>query len=72
MSHRPTDTTTAAGLTALTALSAPKGAARPLEGAADTRKPYEPPRIVKRRSVVNATLFSAMGPTSSAQTMVGN
>lgn len=66
MSHRPTDTTNES------ALAAPSDPARPLESAPDARKPYEPPKIIKRRSVVSATLFSAMGPTSSAQTMSGN
>ncbi len=31
--------------------------------AEDTRKPYEPPRLTKKRSVARATLFSPMGPT---------
>jgi hypothetical protein len=38
----------------------------------DAREPYEPPRIVKRRSVVHATLFSNMGMTATAASTVGN
>lgn len=49
--------------------AAARTAIAPIE---DARKPYEAPRIVKRRSVIHATLFSPMGPTSSANTMTGN
>lgn len=38
---------------------------------ADPRKPYEPPRVLKKRSVARATLFTAMGPTSMALTAMG-
>jgi hypothetical protein len=37
----------------------------------DARKPYEPPRITKRRSVAHATLFTAMGPGGMSLTMSG-
>ena len=37
----------------------------------DPRKPYEPPRLLKKRSVARATLFTAMGPTMSGLTMTG-
>ena len=37
----------------------------------DTRKPYEAPRLVKKRSVAQATLLTAMGPTTSGLTMMG-
>ncbi len=37
----------------------------------DLRKPYEAPRLVKKRSVAQATLFTAMGPTTNAITMMG-
>ena len=30
----------------------------------DARKPYEPPRIVKRRSLTRVTLFSGTGVSS--------
>ncbi len=36
--------------------------------AADPRKPYEAPRLLKKRSVARATLFTAMGPTASMLT----
>jgi hypothetical protein len=39
--------------------------------AEDPRKPYEPPRLLKKRSVARATLFTAMGPTTNAITMMG-
>lgn len=38
---------------------------------ADPRKPYEPPRLLKKRSVARATLFTAMGVTMSGLTMTG-
>lgn len=37
----------------------------------DPRKPYEPPRLLKKRSVARATLFTAMGQTMSGLTMTG-
>lgn len=37
----------------------------------DTRKPYEAPRLVKKRSVARATLLTAMGPSMSGLTMMG-
>lgn len=37
----------------------------------DTRKPYEAPRLVKKRSVARATLVTAMGPMASGLTMTG-
>ena len=39
--------------------------------AEDSRKPYEAPRIVKKRSVARATLVTAMGPTATSLAMVG-
>lgn len=45
---------------------------RPIAPNEDRRSPYEPPRVLKRRSVVSATLQSPMGPTSAANTMSGN
>ena len=50
----------------------PSEAAGPALPIADLRKPYEAPRILKRRSVVHATLFSAMGMTATSNTMTGN
>ena len=37
----------------------------------DTRKPYEAPKLMKKRSVSRATLVTAMGPTMSGLTMTG-
>ncbi len=37
----------------------------------DTRKPYEPPRLLKKRSVARATLFTAMGVMASGLTVMG-
>jgi hypothetical protein len=37
----------------------------------DPRKPYEPPRLLKKRSVARATLFTAMGPMASGLTTMG-
>jgi hypothetical protein len=45
-----------------------QGAAAPGE---DTRLPYEPPRLVKKRAVEKATLFTAMGPSMTGLTMMG-
>jgi len=42
--------------------------------AEDPRKPYEAPRLLKKRSVARATLFTAvgaMGPNSMTFTMTG-
>ena len=39
--------------------------------APDPRKPYEPPRLLKKRSVARATLFTAMGPAMSGLTTMG-
>ena len=50
----------------------PQEQAHPLAAASDdTRKPYEAPRLVKKRSVARATLLTAMGPTMSGLTMTG-
>jgi hypothetical protein len=54
--HRPTETETEAALT---------------EAADDPRKPYEAPRLLKKRSVARATLFTAMGVTMSGLTTMG-
>jgi hypothetical protein len=50
-----------------------KEQAHPVAAAAseDLRKPYEAPRLVKKRSVSRATLVTAMGPTMSGLTMTG-
>lgn len=48
--------------------SQPESATAPTD---DHRHPYEPPRVMKRRSVVSATLQSPMGPASLANTMQG-
>jgi hypothetical protein len=37
----------------------------------DRRKPYEPPKLLKKRSVARATLFTARGVMSSGLTMTG-
>lgn len=37
----------------------------------DLRKPYEAPRLLKKRSVARATLVTAMGPMASGLTMTG-
>jgi hypothetical protein len=37
----------------------------------DSRLPYEPPRLTKKRSVARATLLTAMGPTMTGLTMMG-
>jgi hypothetical protein len=39
--------------------------------AEDTRKPYEAPRLLKKRSVARATLFTAMGVMASGLTTMG-
>lgn len=39
--------------------------------APDPRRPYEPPRVIKRRSIEHATLFTAMGPMATAITVMG-
>jgi hypothetical protein len=46
---------------------------RPLLSASpgDPRKPYEAPRLLKKRSVARATLFTAMGPMMSGLTTMG-
>lgn len=50
----------------------PQEPAHPVAAAsADTRKPYEAPRLVKKRSVARATLLTVMGPTMSGLTMTG-
>ena len=48
-----------------------KEAAGPGVSAADGRMPYEAPKIVKKRSVARATLFTATGPTMTGLTMMG-
>jgi len=49
-----------------------KEQAHPIAAASeDLRKPYEAPRLVKKRSVARATLVTAMGPTMSGLTMTG-
>lgn len=67
MSHRHSKATPAPGLADPSTTSAP---ARPLDATTDARLPYEAPKIVKRRSIVQATLFSVM--TTSAMAMTGN
>jgi len=42
-----------------------------LATADDPREPYEPPRLLKKRSVARATLFTAMGVTMSGLTTMG-
>jgi hypothetical protein len=37
----------------------------------DRRKPYEAPRLLKKRSVARATLFTATGPMASGLTTMG-
>jgi hypothetical protein len=37
----------------------------------DPRKPYEAPRLLKKRSVARATLTTVTGPTMSGLTMTG-
>ena len=37
----------------------------------DTRKPYEAPRLLKKRSVARATLFTAKGVMASGLTTMG-
>jgi hypothetical protein len=39
--------------------------------AEDTRKPYEPPRLTKKRSVARATLFTPMGAAMTGVTFMG-
>ena len=39
--------------------------------AQDLRKPYEPPRLLKKRSVARATLSTAMGVMASGLTTMG-
>jgi hypothetical protein len=46
----------------------PQGAA---STPADMRKPYEAPRLLKKRSVARATLFTAMGVMASGLTTMG-
>lgn len=41
------------------------------EAADDARKPYEPPRLVKKRSVARATLYTVMGPSMTGITFMG-
>jgi hypothetical protein len=43
----------------------------PREEAEDTRKPYEPPRLTKKRGVARATLFTPMGPAMTGVTVMG-
>jgi hypothetical protein len=43
----------------------------PAVTAEDARKPYEPPRLLKKRSVARATLFTAMGVMASGLTTMG-
>lgn len=37
----------------------------------DPRKPYEPPRVMKKRTVARATLFSPMGNTMTGTGSTG-
>jgi hypothetical protein len=37
----------------------------------DLRRPYEPPKLVKKRAVAKATLFTAMGPAMTGLTTMG-
>jgi hypothetical protein len=39
--------------------------------AGDSRKPYEAPRVLVKRSVAQATLLTATGPMSSTLTASG-
>lgn len=39
--------------------------------AEDARQPYVAPRVVKRRAVAQATLFTSMGPSQTGLTMSG-
>ena len=48
-------------LTSLTSLTSPD----------DPRKPYEAPRLLKKRSVARATLFTAVGPSMTMLTGPG-
>lgn len=45
--------------------------ATPANSAQDSRRPYEPPRILKRRSLERATMLTAMGPMATAITVMG-
>ena len=49
----------------------PTAHAHPVATTEDTRKPYEAPKLLKKRSVARATLVTAMGPTTSGLTMMG-
>lgn len=44
-------------------------ASRPAEASEDLRKPYEAPKLMKKRSVARATLFTAMGAMGSITSM---
>jgi hypothetical protein len=39
--------------------------------AEDTRQPYEAPRLLKKRSLARATLFTAVGATGMTLTAMG-
>jgi len=41
------------------------------EATEDLRKPYEAPRVIKKRTVARATLFSVMGPAMTGITAMG-
>jgi len=47
------------------------GAALPVDPAEDHRRPYESPRIMKKRSVSSATLFTAMTISAMGLTFMG-
>jgi hypothetical protein len=46
-------------------------AAEALAASDDRRMPYEPPKLLKKRSIARATLFTAMGPAMTGLTMAG-
>lgn len=48
-----------------------EAAATPALPPADPRRPYEAPRLLKKRSVARATLFTAVGPMGSMLTSSG-
>lgn len=43
--------------------------AQPAVSGEDSRLPYEPPKLVKKRSVARATLGTPMGSTMTGNTM---
>lgn len=51
--------------------TANEAAPSPAKAAEDTRKRYDAPRLLKKRSVAQATLLTASGPTSSGIPTMG-